>query len=262
VDNLNEDKYQLERFVTWISGRDFKDNSVAIMFIPWGEALIHSWYQKALSELSHLRIVDKVVIQTNLSCSLQWLDKLDPEKIALWTTYHPSQVGIEEFISKVGYLREKGINFSVGCVGKKEFKNYILALKNRLSDPKLGKVYTWVNAFKNEGNDYYTSEDVEFFNSIDKYFNINLNNYNSFGKECRAGKSVFFIEGNGDIRRCNFDDNILGNIYKNDLDQLVCDSKCRQRVCDCYIGYINLVGLNLNAIYGGRILERVPMEIG
>jgi hypothetical protein len=259
--DLVKDKSQLKGFVSWIKDKDWKNNSISLFFTPWGEALIHSWYQEAIVEISHLEFTDKVVVQTNLSCDLDWVNGVNREKFALWTTYHPSQVSMGRFVDKLRVLRGKGVNFSVGCVGKKEYRNEILTLKTKLREPAFSNVYMWVNAYKDEDRGYYSHEDVEFFESIDKYFQQNLNSYESLGKECGTGKSVFFIGGNGNIRRCNFDSRILGNIYITDLDAILCDDKCRQKICNCYIGYINLTELNLKEIYGNRILERIPIEM-
>ena len=46
--NLDKDKSQLEGFVSWIKNKDWKNHSISLFFIPWGEALIHSWYQKTV----------------------------------------------------------------------------------------------------------------------------------------------------------------------------------------------------------------------
>lgn len=260
--DLDNDKLQLERFVSWIREKDWKNNTISLLFIPWGEALIHTWYQEALIELSQMKFVNKAVVQTNLSCDMDWLDNANREKLALWTTYHPSQANMDIFAGKLQALREKGLQFSIGCVGKKEYKSEILALKTKLETPLFKNVYIWVNAYKDEGIGYYSQDDIEFFDDIDKYFKQNLKDYDSLGKECRTGKTVFFIEGSGNIRRCNFERGVLGNIYNTEIEAIVYDNKCKNKICDCYIGYINLKELNLTEIYGNRILERIPIEMG
>lgn len=65
---LNGDRHALERLIDWITNQ--KQHQFSIFFIPWGEALIHTRYQQALAQLSHLSHVNKVVIQTNLWCKL------------------------------------------------------------------------------------------------------------------------------------------------------------------------------------------------
>ncbi|MEN8219322.1 MAG: hypothetical protein ABFS56_23770 [Pseudomonadota bacterium] len=41
--------------------------------------------------------VEKVAIQTNLSCRLDWLEGCDKSKVALWTTYlHSDNILIDE----------------------------------------------------------------------------------------------------------------------------------------------------------------------
>ena len=48
--------------------------------------------------------VGKMSIQTNLSCSLNWLKNCDKEKVALWATYHPTQTTMPKFLKKCQQL--------------------------------------------------------------------------------------------------------------------------------------------------------------
>src|SRR4026209_1741708 len=81
-----DDERALDRFVGW--GGDRKDDSISVLFTPWGEALIRRRYQRALVQLSNMTNVRKVAIQTNLSCNLDWVDDCDKERLALWATFH------------------------------------------------------------------------------------------------------------------------------------------------------------------------------
>ncbi|GAA2645559.1 hypothetical protein GCM10009864_04710 [Streptomyces lunalinharesii] len=44
------------------------DDRLSVLFTPWGEGLVRSWYRRALVELSRLPHVRRVAIQTNLGC--------------------------------------------------------------------------------------------------------------------------------------------------------------------------------------------------
>src|SRR6476646_9347186 len=83
---LAGDRAALERFVDWLDrnhGHEF-----SILVTPWGEALIRSWYQEALVRLTNVPHISKAAIQTNLSCSLDWIDRCDLKKLGLWCSYH------------------------------------------------------------------------------------------------------------------------------------------------------------------------------
>jgi hypothetical protein len=128
---------------------------------PWGEALIHPWYQQALAKLTSLPNVEKAAIQTNLSCKLEWVEDCNKERLALWTTFHPEWVSIEQFVAQCSELDRRGVRFSVGVVGFPKFKDAIAALRHELPS----HVYMWINAVKRE-LPQLSEADREFFESI------------------------------------------------------------------------------------------------
>lgn len=105
-EQLRADRAALERFTGWAAGQT--GDRLRILFTPWGEGLVRSWYRRALVELSRLPQVERVAIQTNLSCRTDWLAEADPGSVALWCTYHPGQTPYERFVAKCGELAERG----------------------------------------------------------------------------------------------------------------------------------------------------------
>ena len=249
-EELQYDKKCLNKFVDWLSHQAY---NIGVLFTPWGEALIRSYYQEALIKISHLKNINKVAIQTNLSGSLKWLEHANKTTTALWTTYHPTEISVKSFLNKCNELKILGVNFSVGIVGKKE--NFIFA--QQLRESLSNSIYVWVNAFKREPN-YYTEEDVVFLNEIDPHFNLNNTVYKTLGKACFAGESSVSIDGEGNVNRCHFIKNKVGNIYEQSLEKILKPSACSNAHCRCYIGYMNLKELNLKNIYSDKILERIP----
>src|SRR5262249_12919654 len=144
----------LERFVAWAAGR--ADDTLGVLFTPWGEALVRGWYQDALASLTRMPHVRKAAIQTNLSCKLDWLDGCDRTRLALWCTFHPAETTRERFLTKCHELYRRGVRFSVGVVGQKEHFAEITAVRRELPPD----VYLWVNAYKRDPS-YYTNEMVE-----------------------------------------------------------------------------------------------------
>lgn len=243
---------QLSKFVQFV--RQQKDIRFKLFFTPWGEALIRDYYRKALVELSNFDNVEKVAIQTNLSCSLGWLKDVNKSKMALWTTYHPGQVSRDAFLAKCRLLDEMDIAYSVGIVGFKETIPEIESIRSLL--PK--ETYLWVNALKKEEN-YYSIEEKKRLIAIDPYITYNMIHHDSKDKACRTGHTVISVDGEGNIQRCHFIKDKLGNLYDENFKELLFPRGCTNATCGCHIGYIHMDHLQLYDLYKGRELERIPL---
>lgn len=248
------DRRALERFIDWVEAR--RSDRISVLFTPWGEALIHPRYQQALVRLSQLPHVDRAVIQTNLSGRLEWVDDCDRRKLALWATYHPTEISRERFLARCLDLDRRGVRFSVGVVGLKQHLDEIAALRRELP----AHLYLWVNAYK-RSLEYYSQDDETFLSSIDPLFPINNQRHPSLGLPCRAGHSVISVDGDGVIRRCHFIREPLGNLYEDDLDALLYERACANETCGCHIGYVHLKPLNLYQTFDGGVLERIPARL-
>ncbi len=250
---LLDDAQRLKRFVDWVESQ--RDREIGILFTPWGEALIHKTYREAIIRLSHLPNVYRVAIQTNLSAPVDWMEKCNREVAALWTTYHPTQVRFDKFVSRCHDLDAIGARYSVGVVGFKDAEPDIRDLRSALSPD----TYLWINAYKRDP-EYYTETDIARFEEIDPHFRTNTKYHPSFGKACTAGHTSFTIDGDGDARRCHFiDEEPIGNIYRDrDFAEKLRPRTCPNEVCGCHIGYVHLEDMKLDAVYGEGILERIP----
>jgi hypothetical protein len=71
---------------------------------------------------------------------------------------------------------------------------------------------------------------------------------------------VISVYGDGSIRRCHFIQQAIGNIYDDDLAEVLHDRPCTNNTCGCHIGYVHMDHLKLYQIYGGGVLERIPGE--
>ena len=251
-EELAYDKAGLFRFVDWVEQRV---EHTHILFTPWGEGLIRSYYQQAMLKLSHAPNVKKVAIQTNLSCALDWVKDVNKKVFALWVTYHPLEVDFEKFVAKCEFLIEEGIQFSIGVVGVKEHFSAITKLKERIKNR-----YIWINAYKRE-KDYYSDAEERWLSSVDALFPINNKVYATEGKACDAGDISFTVDEKGDVQSCHFIKKQLGNIYTDDIVDMLHPRTCVNTECRCYLGYINLKELNLNTVYGNSLLERIPQDI-
>lgn len=247
-ESLTKDAAELSRFVDWISQQT---RPIRILFTPWGEAFIRRYYQEAMIRLGQMPHVKRIAIQTNLSLSTQALKRCQSAALALWCTYHPSQISREAFLEKCRWMRAEGMRFSVGMVGNRNELDEIAAMREALP----ADVYLWVNANRDEQADYRPQE-LDVLRQLDPLFEHNLHQYPSAGKPCNTGSHLISVDGAGNVQRCHFVKQSLGNLYDGSFKPT--HAPCPNTHCDCHIGYIHLPHLKLETIYGDGLLERIP----
>jgi hypothetical protein len=249
-DQLRADRAALERFVTWVKEQQ---HGISVLFTPWGEGLVRSWYRRALVELSHMPHVERVAIQTNLSHRTDWTSAADLSRLALWCTYHPDQVPYERFLNKCRDLAFRGVRYSVGIVGLDEHLESAQTLRADLPS----NVYLWVNAA--EGHTY-TDAEAARWTEIDPHFSYSRAPHPSQGLPCRTGETVISVDGEGTVRRCHFVPSVLGNLYDGSFREALRPRPCPLDACDCHIGYVHLETLPLYDVFAGGVLERIPQS--
>lgn len=246
---LRADRAALDRFAGWAVEQT--GDRLSILFTPWGEGLVRSWYRRALVELSHQPHIQRVAIQTNSSCRLDWLAEADPGTLALWCTYHPGETPYDRFLAKTHRLAELGIRFSVGVVGLSGHLDHARRLRAELP----GHIYLWVNAAEGHA---YTDVEADDWTAIDPLFPYSRHPHPSAGLSCRTGSSVISVDGEGTVRRCHFVPTPLGNLYDGSYRAALTPRPCPLAVCDCHIGYVHLESLPLYDTFAGGVLERIP----
>jgi hypothetical protein len=251
--DLEGDRQALKRFLAWVAAQSHHE--FGILVTPWGEALIRRWYQQALIALSHLPHVARAAIQTNLSCGIDWVHDCRLDRLALWATFHPSEVARSQFVAKVRRLHELGVRLSVGVVGMHEHLPEIERLHAEIPPD----VYLWVNAYKRVA-DYYTDAERQWLMAIDPFFPINNRHHPSLGQWCATGETSFTVDGAGTMRRCHFVSTPIGSIHADDWESALMPRRCPNAVCSCHIGYVNLPSLEQERIYGDGLLERIPLS--
>jgi MoaA/NifB/PqqE/SkfB family radical SAM enzyme len=248
---LRGDAAALARFTDWVAAST--SDRISVLFTPWGEGLVRRWYRDALVTLSRLPNVDRVAIQTNLSCRLDWVESCQKAVLALWATFHPTQVRRDRFTAKCRELYHRGVRFSAGIVGLPE--HFEQAVKLRAELP--AGVYLWVNAA--EGYRYAEPE-IAAWEAIDPLFRLSVEPHASGGQPCRAGHTVISVTGDGTVRRCHFIPEPLGNLYDGSFRRALRPRPCTNQICDCHIGYVHLEPLGLDRTFAGGVLERIPAD--
>ena len=219
----------LDRFAAWLETQ--KDVNLDVLFTPWGEALVRSWYRRTIARLTHLAHVERVAVQTNLSYGLRWIEECRIERIALWAAFHPTQVDRGVFCRKVATLFERGVAVSAGVVAIPEHFEQIAALRRELP----GSVYMWINAQQPRSRPY-TEDEVAWLSSIDPHFPSTLKRNRSLDRFCRAGQESFAVDSSGDMRRCHFVAEVIGNIFDARWRDALVPRRCPNRFCDCLLG--------------------------
>lgn len=245
------DRDALARFTDWIERE--AEIRWRILFTPWGEALVRPWYREAMQLLSHLPHVEMVSAQTNLACGLDWLDGCSLDRLAFWTTFHPTECEPHEFATKVLELRRRGGRVSVGAVGIVDHLPAIASLREQLPDD----IYLWINAQQPRPRPY-TLDEVQAMLQIDPQFEITLRRHRSLGLPCRTGDTTFVVDGGGDMRRCHFVDEVIGNIFNRSWREALQPRTCPKPFCGCYLGVSQLESPSLRAILSNSAKERLP----
>jgi MoaA/NifB/PqqE/SkfB family radical SAM enzyme len=245
---LAKDAAALLRFTQWATAWP---GPLSIFFTPWGEALIRKSYREAMIALSHREHIETVAIQTNLSCSIDWIGRADLSKLALWATYHPGETPRAAFLEKIHALEDAGARYSVGIVALREHFEAIEALRRDLPST----AYLWINA-ESRIRGQYTQAEVERLVAIDPYFELNNRTYASKGQACGAGETAISVDGEGRAKRCHFTDEGIGNIYHADFASRLFPRACPAELCKCHIGYVHLESLDLAPLFPGGVIER------
>lgn len=254
ADAFREDEARLHAVLRRVS--ELPD-PVEFFITPRAEYLVLPYWRDAVAFLLGLPHVERVTIQTNLSFDLEpFLARVDASKLALWTTYHPTEVAErerEELFRKWEVLRRRGILFSVGVVGTRENLSPMHELRARLAPD----VYVWVNAYKREAN-YYSEEELQEIRAVDPYFDMNNQHYASLGQPCTAGQRAVYLDDEGDLRRCFFVGEVIGNLYRDGWVTLDAPLGCPKSTCHCYVGQMHVVDLDFRSVYGKNLAVRIP----
>ena len=233
----------------------------ALMVVPYGEAMIHSWYWEGLAYLSAHAELEAVGIQTNLSFSISdFLDCFENlggvlEKLRLWATFHPEMTSVSEFSAKCKILAKKDVQICAGSVGVPENLNLLRALKQELqsSDESGQGIYLWVNKMDGLGRSYTQKERAAFV-EIDPYFERELVPVSANAALCQGR---LFVVASGKMRTCNISPTLSTGKCLEALEAFP-NPECSRKQCSCYLAYGGREDFMNQILFGPYPLFRVP----
>lgn len=246
------DREEWFRFVEAM-GRELFERSVLV--VPYGEALIHSYYWEGLAALGRQPGMKAVGAQSNFSFPavkmLEAYEKAggDKEKLRLWGTFHPEMTTVNEFLNQCRQLNDAGVSFCVGTVGVPENLRYIRQLREGLD----ASVYMWINKMDGMGRGY-TEEEKEAFRELDSYFDLELQVFPADASLCNDS---VLIQGDGSIRPCVRSHAKMGNLYTKGFGGLL-SKKCTANACDCYLSYNNRTDIDVLTHFQPEPAFRIP----
>ena len=241
---VEKDKCLFRQFQNTISRHG---EGLQIMILPYGEALIHSYYREGIVSLAGLPNVSGISCQTNLSFDVKKFISNTPSgiynKIKFWASFHPEMVTVEIFLKKAHFLFDNGIELCVGAVGHPDNKEIISQLRCKLNP----SIYMFINSMRGAGHKL-NSEDISFFMSIDNLFDYDRKSIKADIQKCKGGKETIFIDERGVFYACP-----RSGVKMTGLPA------CNKKVCDCYIAYSNNHP-TLQDIMGSGLLWRIPQK--
>lgn len=97
----------------------------------------------------------------------------------------------------------------------------------------------WINARQPRPRPY-TAIEVADFSALDPEFDVTRKRQPSWQRPCQASETVFAVDGAGDLRRCHFVSDVIGNIGDPNWISSLQPRLYPRRFCDCYLGTVPL----------------------
>ncbi len=251
---LQKDQNQWMHLVRTMEER--ADMVRTLMVVPYGEALIHSWYWEGLARITALPALKAAGSQTNGSFpvkeSLRQFCQAGGEvnKLRLWVTFHPEMIQAEAFADTCNLLLAEGVRFCVGAVAVPNNLKLLKKLREKLPED----LYLWMNRMDGLRRSY-TPEETEEFCSIDPYFGRELADVPADLTQC-AGR--LFVEGDGRTKTCNI--SRYGADFRERLsgEPGFLEPLCGCRRCSCYLAYGGRRDFINQVIFGPWPVFRIP----
>ncbi len=231
--SLEVDRRQFFQFVERME--QLEEAKGAVQIVPYGEAMIHTYYWEGLARLSNLNKIEAVGAQSNFSFPVEKMLEYYKqqggriEKLRLWGTFHPEMTSVDQFVKQCAILSRWNVSYCVGVVGNPSRITEIRKLREQLDS----SVYLWINKMNGLRRNY-TQEEIAQFQEIDEYFSLELKHHAAAERIC--GNQIF-VEADGYMKKCNLCRVGTYNLYEH----LPSETRlaCTRKECSCYLAYNN-----------------------
>lgn len=241
-----KDREALEKFLCQMEA---ETEEHALQIVPYGEALVHSYYWEAMAKFSRIRTEVYTGCQTNLSFPVEQMVSFfescggEKRKLRLWCTFHPSMTSVDTFVSQCRKLAQAGIAYCVGVVGDPDEYSSIQTLREELPE----EIYVWINRMEGRKK-RYTETEIQEFQKIDPYFFLELQHFRADSNLCRHS---VFQEAKGDRYFCNLHAAQAGRSSDN--------HSCKRKECNCYLAYCNRMDIKELLFFQPYPAFRIPV---
>src|SRR5262249_56388044 len=110
------------------------------------------------------------------------------------------------------------------------------------------------------GRNYYRPEERELIRGVDPLFDLNDQHFPSMGRPCTAGSHAVYLDDEGDLRRCFFVGDVIGNLFRDGWATLPPPTSCPVATCHCYVGHMHVLELDFPAIYRKHLPPPIPLR--
>jgi MoaA/NifB/PqqE/SkfB family radical SAM enzyme len=232
------DFFSVHGISEWVNALryQFSEHDLELYFTG-GEVFIYKKFLEFLPIITNEQNVKLIRIDTNGSLTSRFLSILDPKKVRLMMTFHPTQVSFDKFLEEAIKVNEHGIL---------EMVNYVAYPFEIETINKYLEIFTKHDIFLNvswninarlEYDDLSRNAILNLVTPEDAKYVLRNPVY---GKPCLAGVCYVEMDLNGNLYRCHGRPK-LGNLFDGKIELPKRSKPCRNIYCDCSVRYSLLV---------------------
>ena len=210
----------LDALRSQFGGRDLE------LYFTGGEVFVYKEFMEFLPKIMNEPNVRWIRIDTNGSLAARYLSILDPEKVSLMMTFHPTQVSLEKFLEQAQKLNEHGVL---------EMVNYVAYPFEIETINKYLEIFSKQGIFLNVSPNILASSEYDFARIAisdlvtpeDAKYRLR---YPVYGKPCLSGVCYAVADLYGNLYDCRTK---LGNLFAGKVETLGKAKRCKRIYCDC-----------------------------
>ncbi|HOW27045.1 MAG TPA: radical SAM protein [Elusimicrobiota bacterium] len=202
-----------------------------------------------LDILAEVSVDHRFWVCTNMSSEVDFFkelaDRVDPERCGFTASFHPPRAALADFMGKLRLLRDRDFNFDIVCVGWPPLMDQWPAVFEELRREGFQRVRLQPFNGTYGGQKYpeaYSSAAREKIAALNQERNLFVKSQTDYlmhekesrGRLCSSGQRYIHIQADGNVYRCNLDQNVcLGNFYDGTYGLYEKPEICHVPHCNC-----------------------------